>query len=208
MGSQRSLDEEGERTSLDMLENEDRRILALSAQMDDTHGTEVTDRADYGNQAKLLIRHFAAREAAVLDVVDGLRRAGSDGCAELADRFAGDMTARRNQMDVVEKMSRGVQGLYLNTGQPFDEELGSLMEIIRPDIEWDLEEGIPRVRSELGEEGCAEVFHDADHVARHAPTNLSPTGPAWWERAPVVSRLVTIVQHLRDYPRATRDART
>jgi hypothetical protein len=42
------------------------------------------------------------------------------------------------------------------------------------------------------------------HSIRHAPTSLSPEGPRWYERAPVISRLLTIYDRLRDFPRASR----
>jgi hypothetical protein len=44
----------------------------------------------------------------------------------------------------------------------------------------------------------------AGHVRRHAPINLDPHGPRWWERAPVISRLMTVYDHLRDFPRSRR----
>lgn len=205
-GTRNPVDERGEQSSLDLLENEDRRILQLTKELQERSGTAVIDSADYGNRAKLLVRHFAVREAALMDVVDGLRQVPELG--ELADRFAGDLGERRVRMDAVEKCSRNVQGLYLNTGQDFDSELSGLISAVRPEMEWDLAEGVATARRALAPARLAELLHSAEHVARHAPTNVSPTGPKWWERAPVVSRLVTVVHHLRDYPRATRDART
>jgi hypothetical protein len=192
-------------TSLDLLEDEDRKILGIVNQFEDQSGTQVVDRANNGNRAKLLVRHMAVREAALMDVVCGLRQAG---LSPLADTFTGDLARRRRHMDAVEKMSRSVQGIYLNTGQDFDPELSDLLDTVRPELVWDLHHGIPAARRELEPGRRSELFHPARHVTRHAPTNLSPAGPTWWERAPVVSRLVTIYHHLRDYPRATRDART
>jgi len=192
-------------TSLDLLESEDRKILTIADEIATKRGSSVEDRADYGNEAKLLVRHLAAREAALLDVAEGLAKL--TGLHELGDEFFGDPAPRRGKMDTVEHMSRGIQGMYLNTGQDFDGELSALLDLLRPSIEWDLYEGIPEVRARVGKRG-AEVFHSADHVAHHAPTSLNPTGPQWWERAPVVSRLVTVMQHLRDYPKASREARS
>ena len=42
---------------------------------------------------------------------------------------------------------------------------------------------------------------------KHAPTNLELSGPRWIERAPVLSRLLTIYDHLRDFPRNRAGAR-
>jgi hypothetical protein len=200
------LDEVGEETSLDLLENEDRRILAISGGMASRSGTAVVDEADYGNRAKLLVRHFAVREAALMDVAAGLRRVPE--LAEVGDRLTGHVAERRRHMDAVEKMSRSIQGLYLNMGQDFDGALSALLDLVGPGIEWDLEEAIPTIRRTLDRDRRVDLFRSAGYVSRHAPTHLDPDGPKWWERAPVVSRLVTVYQHLRDYPRATRDART
>lgn len=201
-------------TALDLLEDEDRRVLRLSAEVDEirsqvtaaTGGTRVEARADYGNRAKLLVRHFATREAAAVDVAAGIH--DLDSLHEVAGGLRAGEEERRRRMDRVEKMSRGVQGMYLNTAQDFDDELRELVATARPQIEWELQEAVPALRRQLDAERCRQLFHSARYVARHAPTHVAPGGPRWYERAPVVSRLVTVVQHLRDYPRATRDART
>ena len=46
-------------------------------------------------------------------------------------------------------MSRGVQGVNLNTGQHFDEEIVELEQIVGTEIEWELGEAIPRIRHAL-----------------------------------------------------------
>jgi hypothetical protein len=191
-------------TSLELLEREDRRILELFDEIVTKRGASVEDRADYGDEAKALVRHLATREAALLDVADGLAKV--PGLEGLRERFLGDPTPRRRKMDTVEHMSRGIQGIYLNTGQDFDGELSALVVFLRSSLEWDLDEGIPEVRQRVGVQDT-QLFHSAGHVARHAPTSLDPTGPRWWERAPVISRFVSVYQHLRDYPKATRGAR-
>jgi hypothetical protein len=188
------------------LENEDRRIVELGEELAETKGPGVIERADYGAMAKRLIRHMATREAAAEDVVVGL--SALDGTDELVSRFVGDQAARRRHLDTVETMSRGVQGIDLNTGQDFDGELQALLAEVGPQLRWELDSGIPAVRGRADLAALESRLHDADYVAKHAPTHLDPDGPRWWERAPVVSRLVTVVHHLRDYPSSTRDART
>ena len=210
-----------EQTALDLLEDVDRRIMRLSAELADARsalqransGERVLVQADYGNEAKLLVRQFATREAAVVDVAEGLAHSGDAGdlpgpAREVAGRLMAGDEERRQLMDRVEQMSRGVQGMYLNVAQDFDAGLDELMESVRPQLRWELDEAVPALRRELGAEGCGRLFHSAKYVARHAPTHVSATGPRWYERAPVISRLVTVVHHLRDYPRASRDART
>jgi hypothetical protein len=193
-------------TSLDLLEAEDRRILELSDELVAASRESVEDRAQWGNRAKLLVRHVATREASLLDVVVGTQHVA--GLEQLSSRFMGDPEPRRQHLNTVEHMSRGVKGISLNTGQEFDAELEGLVEVLRPGITFDLIEGVPAVRAALDEQQLAEVFQPADHVARHAPTHVDPHRPRWWERTPVVSRLVTAFHHSRDYPGDTRDRRT
>src|SRR5262249_29440421 len=128
-------------TSLDLLEGEDRKILKLVTELNAVRGQGVAERSDYGNHAKLLVRHFATREAALMDVVEGLR--GVPELSGLQHRLEAGTAERRHRMDVVEKMSRGVQGLYLNTGQDFDPALRSLVDFVAPDLEWEIGEGVP-----------------------------------------------------------------
>jgi hypothetical protein len=44
----------------------------------------------------------------------------------------------------------------------------------------------------------------AEHVANHAPTNIHPNGPKWYERAPVLSRLLSVYDRKRDFPQADK----
>ncbi len=62
-----------------------------------------------------------------------------------------------------------------------------LIQVVGVEIEW-----------ELGVE-----LKTARHLLSHAPTNLHPDGPRWWERAPVISRLITVYDRMRDFPRGT-----
>jgi hypothetical protein len=45
-----------------------------------------------------------------------------------------------------------------------------------------------------------EQLKSADHICKHAPTNLDPERPRWRERAPIISRLITVDDRLRDFP--------
>jgi hypothetical protein len=99
-------------------------------------------------------------------------------------------------------MSRGVQGINLNVGQDFDSEMQELERIVGTEIEWELGEAIPQILHAVGDEpGVDDQMKSAHYLQKHAPTNLEPSGPRWIERAPVISRLLTIYDHLRDFPR-------
>ena len=131
--------------------------------------------------------------------------ASDDGVAPFGQRMVEGAVERRKQFDIVGDMSRNIQGMYLNQGQDFDVQMQPLIEEVEIEIKWEMEEGLPTIRR------AARVtplgFKRARVVLRHAPTRLSPTGSRWYERAPVVSRLLTIFDHLRDHPRATSGER-
>jgi hypothetical protein len=100
-----------------------------------------------------------------------------------------------------------VQGINLRTGQPFDAAVEELMQVVGTEIEWDLDEAIPALGASLQRTHREDELKSAKHLRTHAPTNLDPRGPRWYERAPVISRLLTVYDHLRDFPRASRPSR-
>jgi hypothetical protein len=189
-------------TALDLLERQDLELRSVFTRFRASRGPTVEERAEYGDLAKTAIRHVATREAALVDVAQVVADVPALGA--VADRLARDLKPRRVAIDRVEKMSRGVQGINLNTGQDFDKEMNALIQIVGSEIEWDLEEGIPAVRSVLEQSGKVDELQSADKVAKHAPTNLHPGGSRWYERAPVLSRLITLYDHLRDFPKAVQ----
>ena len=95
--------------------------------------------------------------------------------------------------------------MYLNQGQNFDAQMQPLIEEVETEIQWELR------RSSSGNTKAARAaplgFKRARVVLHRAPTRLSPAGSRWYEQAPVVSRLLTIFDHLRDHPRATSGER-
>lgn len=194
-----------EESALDLLERVDHELLQLFLDLAASQEPAVESRARHGDLAKNLIRHVATREAALVDVSRALKSLkGTEGPRSALE---GDANDRRIALDEVERMSRGVQGINLNAGQDFDGALSRLTEILEREIDRDLYLSIPALRRTLTPEQANNAFHTATHVARHAPTNLRPKGPAWYERAPFVSRLLTIYDRLRDYPTASRRAR-
>jgi len=186
-------------SALDLLETEDLELRRLFSVLRQHRGTSVVDRADYGRAAKDVIRHVATREAALVEVAESVfDRPDLEG---MSAQIQGRMGTRRRQIDRVEKMSRGVQGINLNMGQPFDDEMVELEQIVGTEIEWELGEAIPQIQHALSSSDTHAELKSARHVEKHAPTHLEPSGPRWVERAPVVSRFLTIYDHLRDFPR-------
>ncbi len=188
--------------ALDLLESEDLELRRLFKRIEMLQGVSVQERADYGDLAKSTIHHLATREAAITQVADALTQSAE--LEPLVSRLEADMSVRRPLIDRVEKMSRGVQGINLNQGQDFDGALQDVMQEVGSEIEWELDEVLPAVKATLRNEGDQPDLPDADYVTRHAPTNLHPDGPRWVERAPVISRLITIYDRLRDFPQSRR----
>jgi hypothetical protein len=186
--------------ALDLLEEEDLALRRLFTQLRTLQGTTVTERAEYGDLAKTTIRHLATREAAITEVLSVVTDTPELG--EVVARIETDTGIRRPLINRVEKMSRGVPPMNLNQGQDFDAALRAIVQEVGTEIEWDLEVGLPAMKAAVrGTERSGDI-KSAAHVARHAPTNLHPDGPRWFERAPVISRLLTVYDRLRDYPRA------
>ena len=95
--------------------------------------------------------------------------------------------------------------MNLNQGQDFDGPLVDLIDAVKPEMDWELAEAIPLIRRSLSEVDTANLFCSARFAKRHAPTRLSVKGPRWYERAPMISRLVTIYDHLKDFPASNHD---
>jgi hypothetical protein len=195
---------EHEETALDLLEEEDETLRALFWSLDRNRGTGVEERSAYGDIAKQLIRHVATREAALQNVVAGM--SGMTNLTDIVDRMDLNTEDRRRLISEAEHMSRGVQGINLNTGQDFHAVVSSLADLLISEIEWELSHAIPTIRQTTNSALRTESLPSADHTKKHAPTNLDPAGPRWYERAPGLSRLITVYDHLRDFPRASRGA--
>jgi hypothetical protein len=190
-------------TALGQLEREDRDIMQMARTIDTLRGSSVEDRAEYGKLAKKLIRHVAVREAALVDVLKALD--GDERAQPMCERIAQNTADRRARIDQVERMSRGIQGINLNTGQDFDAELRALLETLGGEIQWELLGGLGEMRRELQAAEAETDLHSAHHVSKHAPTNLNPKGPRWFERAPVISRVIALYDRMRDFPKAAKD---
>lgn len=133
--------------AVDLLVSEDLDLRRLFHDVQNARGSSVEDRAAYGDLAKEIIRHTALREAALADVTR-VMSVGS-GLGHVTDRLQEDAPGRRTLFNQAEKMSRGVQGINLNTGQDFDPVLQELIQTVGTEIEWDLGEIVPAVRAQL-----------------------------------------------------------
>lgn len=187
-----------EADALELLESEDIELRELFTELQQRRGLSVQDRAEYGDIAREIVRHVAVREAALADVA---HVASEDPqLLWLASRMEHDRVTNRPHVDRVERMSRGVQGINLRTGQDFDAEVEELIQLVGTEIEWDLDDAIPELRANLRRTHREERLKSAKHLRRHAPIHLHPHGPRWREHAPVLSRLRTVYDRLRGFP--------
>jgi hypothetical protein len=188
---------------LDLLEAENYLLRDLFEQLDGDQGPSIEDRYDHGNLAKQIIRHFAIRQSSLMNVaaaispILSLRSTGA--------RMLRGGTERRRAYDDVGDMAREVPVLSLNQGQDFDGPLMSLIDAVTPELDWELAEAIPLIRGSLSTEDVATMFCSARYAKRHAPTKLRVKGPQWYERAPMISRLVTVYDHIKEFPARNHD---
>jgi short-subunit dehydrogenase len=198
--------EKPERTSLDVLENEDTLLLQLFEGVALSRGSSVEERYSYGNLAKEIIRHLAIHQSSLVNVATAI--SSEPDLREIASRMVTRATERRSLIDEVTKMARAVQPVALHEGQDFDEVFERLIAAVRPEIAWELAEALPAIRASIPDHEADQRFRSANYVRRHAPTYLSTKGPRWYEQAPIVSRALTIYEHLNDFPRASREWRS
>jgi hypothetical protein len=192
-------------TSLDALKHENTLLKGFFEQIEKNLGESVEERYAYGNVAKQILRHVSIRQSALFDVATSISQIPT--LCELSGRMLEQATRRRVILDDLVNMSRSVQGLYLNVGQNFDQSLSKLIRALDTEIDWELSYAIPEIRQLVDTSPGLVVFKSARYVTRHAPTTLNTSGQRWHERAPVVSRFVTLFDHIRDYPRAARNKR-
>ncbi len=186
-------------TALDVLEYEDHHLHALFEQLAATCGPSVTERSAHGDLGKQLVRRLAVREAARLDIVQGL--ASVEGLSEVLSDMNGAIESRRNAIDRLDVMARGVTAMDLNKGQDFEAAIKSARDIIEPEIEWDLATGIPAIRESVSAENCSHLLHDGRYLRKHAPTHPGIGAGRWYERMGALTRLVAAWHHMRDRPR-------
>lgn len=202
----RSHEDVTEQTSLDVLENENSRILEMLGELEESPGSSVEDRYVFGNLAKDLLRHLAVRQASLMDVGSVISTIPE--LHDIGSRLIERATDRRWQMDEAFKMARGVQPISLNVGQDFNASFEPLVEAVKQEIEWECDRAIHKIREVLVAASPRKSLRSARYIRHHAPTYLSTKGSRWYEHAPVVSRLFTMYEHLNDFPRASKDWRS
>ena len=185
-----------EQTSLDVLVSTDVSLQDLFAEVDQVRGPSVEQRYRYGELVREVLTFLAVRQACATDVaravaaIPELRQIG----AGLLERAL----ACRPLIDELVDKSIGVQGMYLNVGQEFDGPYLALMDEASSTITWELEDAIPQIVETLAANEDRIDFRTARFVRHHAPRRLNPSGARWYEHGPIISRILTICNRLRD----------
>ncbi|HWD95563.1 MAG TPA: SDR family oxidoreductase [Acidimicrobiales bacterium] len=195
-----------EKNSLDVFEAENVRLLGLIEGIAVCRGSSVEERYEYGNLAKEILRHLAIRQSSLVDVSAVMSTLPN--LAHLSSRIMERATELLLSIDEATKLAREVQPVALNVGQDFDGSFVPLIGAVKDEIVWELTSAIPAFREATSTEKLEGRLRTARYVRRHAPTYLNSKGPRWYEHAPVVSRLLTIYEHMNDYPRASREWRS
>jgi len=191
-------------TSLQFLRYEDLRLQELLTQVrrdqnpvgvvdDRSRAASVERRYRYGQAAKQILGHLALRQRAAIDVAVAIRprselRATSD---EIIDRA----TRCRALIDELQDILRSHPLMSLNAEGDFAPRLAQLAELAGATIHWELREGIPLIEKAINAGLPVSGFHDGLYVVRHARCKLNSGGPQWYERAPIVSRVLTVWDH-------------
>lgn len=186
------------RTSLDQLQSENLVLRDLFERIDSCRGPSVEDRYEYGILAKQVIQHLAIRQSSLMNVAAGVSQIPP--LCSTGVRMLDRGTDRRRAYDEVGDIARNVPVMSLNIGQDFDGPFTALIRAASSEMEWELADAIPLIRRTLSPQDLGPLLGSARYVQRHAPTKLSRTGPRWYERAPIISRVVTIYDRLRDFP--------
>jgi hypothetical protein len=190
-------------TSLDLLESENIVLLDLFKRIDECRGPSVEDRYDYGKLAKQVIRHLAIRQSSLMNVASGISSTAS--LRLISNRMSKGGIDRRVAYDEVGDLARNVEIMNLNQGQDFDAPFMALIDAVAPELDWEITEAIPFIRGSLTKEDIANFFWSARYARRHAPTRLNVKGSKWYERVPIVSRFLTMYDHLKDWPASNHE---
>ena len=186
----------GVTTSLDILQYEDLFLRDLFVQIrgdqepldvfdDESRAASVQRRYRYGQTSKEALRHLAIRQSAAMDVATAITAVPDLGstAAKIIDRG----TACRVLINELREVVRHYALMNLSAGSDFAVRMVELMDMAEETIDWELHDAIPTIGKVLATGGSVVRFRDARYVRNHAPTKLDPTGPQWYERAPVVS---------------------
>ena len=197
-----------ENSSLEVLKMEDlglrqhfkriRQLLDPSFRISgyDSRATEVLRRYEYATVVKEVLFSLAVRQSAAMDVAKTIAQRPE--LAPTAAKIIERGTVCRPILHELREMRRLQNPMSLALNSEFEEALRSLLKVSSLTIEWELQEAIPRITQSFDVESAVTQFRTAGYVRRHAPRRLCLSGPQWYESAPVVSRLLTLLHKISD----------
>jgi hypothetical protein len=162
----------------------------------DSRAASVERRYRYGQACKQSLRCLAIRQSAAMDVAKAAMSMPQ--LAEASAKMIERGTLCRPLINELRVVVRAQGPMNLNSGYDFAGHMAALMEMADETIDWELNDAIPLIEGWVVASRSAPRFRGARYVTRHAPTRLNPDGPRWYERAPVVSRLGTLFDHVME----------
>jgi len=197
----------GDTSSLDVLRYEDLFLKDLFGRVRrdqdpietvdyESRAASVERRYRYGQACKQSLRCLAIRQSAAMDVAKTVM--STPELAQAGAKMIERGTVCRPLINELRVVVRAQGPMNLNSGYDFAGRMAELMEMADETIDWELNDAIPLIEGWLVVSCSAPRFHGARYITNHAPTRLNPAGPRWYERAPVVSRFVTMYDHLME----------
>lgn len=156
-------------------------------------GDDVSLRWERGSVNKLILQHLAVRESAKEAIAGRLRKVGRD---DLAARLEGDGIGRRQAIDRLDELLRGVLGMNTNTPE-VDVAVDRVGRIFRQEAVVEDRELIPAAQDAL--DAAGEKLPSALHIRLRSPTHPSPE-PRWYDRIGPLKAVRALYDHLRGNP--------
>jgi hypothetical protein len=179
--------------SLTVLEREDRRLAELFVALGTSNGETVSDRAARGRKLKEILLRLAIREAAETDITSVLDNSRLP--EAIRQRLMEDDRTRRTALNEFVAFCRGVAPVDLLQTDGLVGAVDAIREVVLPELDWELAEGIPRLHDALSDSGRRRLRR-ARYFARHSPTRAS----ASWltPHVSLVTRALANWYHLKD----------
>lgn len=177
---------------LDQLEREDRVVLVLLDELD------APDQLDRGVAAKLLVEHLAVRQSAREHLARAL--AAEDSFAHLGRDMSLEIADRRQELASLTELVRGMGPLDINLGQDTAATVGEMESALRREINRDLTEFLPLLRSRLSASERHDLLPSARAATHHALMHPDPRGRRWYEKTWGIARVRMVYDWLRRLP--------
>ncbi|HLI01961.1 MAG TPA: hypothetical protein VKV06_14330 [Acidimicrobiales bacterium] len=158
-----------------------------------TEGDNVSVRWERGSATKLILQHLAVRESAKEAITGRLRKIGRD---DLAGRIEGDGVGRREAIDRLDELIRGMMAMNTNTPE-VDVAVEQVGRVFREEAA--VEDGELLAAASQALQAAGEELPSDRSIRLRSPTHPSPV-PRWYDRIGALKALRAFYDHLRGNP--------